>query len=311
MQSRIFTIIVNYNSTKWIKKTVESIKNSSHPLKTVIVDNNSTDESLDWIENNFSDAHIIRSKTNLGFGKANNLGIKCALENGADFVFLQNQDLYLHPGCIKYLLNASNISDKYAILSPLHYDGEGIKLDYFFSTFISPPKCNNLISDLLLLNPLDQIYTTTMVNAAAWFIPKQKLKYLGGFHPSFFHYGEDSNYCQRVLSLNLKIGVVPNAIVYHDRESRPISKYATDELIIFERLLHKNFCFPGISKPFSYFFSLLIIEFLLGTLKLNKKATSLSLKKMNLLIFKFPLTEIKKINRKFKINDFSYIRDSE
>src|SRR5690606_5865627 len=59
------------------------------------------------------------------------------------------------------------------------------------------------------------------VCAAAWLIPRNTLKVVGGFSPTFFHYGEDDNYCQRVLYFNLKIGICPDARIFHDREDRP------------------------------------------------------------------------------------------
>ena len=64
------------------------------------------------------------------------------------------------------------------------------------------------------------VYDLPFVNAAGWLISKECLMTVGGFDPMFFHYGEDDNYCQRVLFHEFKIGVLPNALMVHDREDR-------------------------------------------------------------------------------------------
>src|SRR5690606_3631154 len=67
---------------------------------------------------------------------------------------------------------------------------------------------------------LKNLYNFKMVNAAAWLLPKHTLDIVGGFHPMFFLYGEDDNYCQRVLYHQLKIGICPMAIVRHDSNNK-------------------------------------------------------------------------------------------
>ena len=58
------------------------------------------------------------------------------------------------------------------------------------------------------------------INAAAWLIHKKVFETVGGFDPIFHHYGEDNNYCQRVNFHNYKIGVVPEAHIFHDSNKR-------------------------------------------------------------------------------------------
>jgi GT2 family glycosyltransferase len=63
------------------------------------------------------------------------------------------------------------------------------------------------------------------VNAAAWMMTRECVEKVGGFSPSFFHYGEDDNYTQRLQFHKLKLGVLPTSRIYHDREQRPPSKF--------------------------------------------------------------------------------------
>ena len=75
-----------------------------------------------------------------------------------------------------------------------------------------------------ILNKLKVLYPTEFVMAAHWLISKECLKKVGGFSPTFPHYGEDNNYIQRILYHGFKIGIVTNTRCVHDREARKHSK---------------------------------------------------------------------------------------
>ncbi|MFN3942525.1 MAG: glycosyltransferase family 2 protein [Flavobacterium sp.] len=307
---KVFCIIVNYNSQQWIARTMQSIEQSIHPLQVVVVDNGSTDGSLEWLQKNYPQLIYHQTKSNLGFGKANNIGISLALQNGADYVFLQNQDVYLHPDTITKLIDVVKESTNYAILSPMHYNGRGVGLDYWFSTYMSPPTCKGLVSDITTNQPLKKVYATKMVNAAAWLISKEHLKMVGGFHPAFFHYGEDSNYCERVLYLGVKIGIVPNAIIYHDRDYRPINKFESDKTLKLEREFLKLTSYPNkVNFKWNNYFKwfLGILFHLLSGKLLKVKALFFKLNKW----YRFPLSTVNKYNKQFKSGAYSYLNFKE
>lgn len=207
---KVFTIIVTYNGMKWIDKCLNSIIDQ---CEVVVVDNNSSDGTVDYIKTNFSSVKVLVQSVNHGFGVANNIGISYALQNCADAVFLLNQDAFAQTDCMKKLIEAYHQNPSYGIISPIHLSGDGSALDYTFQkvTYMSP-----IISDLILRNTSKTIYEINFINAAAWFVPKKVLLEVGGFDPLFFLYGEDDNYCQRMLYHGFKIGIIPNATVYHD-----------------------------------------------------------------------------------------------
>jgi GT2 family glycosyltransferase len=219
-----YIIIVTYNVITWLHKCLKSCFHYS----IIIVDNASTDETVSFIEANYPDITLLKQQKNLGFGKANNLGISYALKNGCDYVFLLNQDAYLEKGAIERMIAIHKNNFGYGILSPMHLDGKGDKLDKKFSNYLRFD-ANNFIFRDAFKNKLNEIYPIHFVNAAAWLLPKETLQKIGGFDPIFSHYGEDDNYCQRALYHNLKIGVIPKAFVKHDRENvvkRPLDTEA-------------------------------------------------------------------------------------
>jgi len=215
---KIFVVIVTYNPKKWIDTCFSSLRKSSLPLNIIVVDNDSTDNSPVLIKGNYPEVNLIQSTENLGFGKANNIGIKKALNEDADYILLLNQDAWVEEGTIEKLVSVAQSNPDYGIISPIHLNGKGDTLDYAFVEYIKQVKDNRLLNDLLLNIPMNDIYELPFVNAAAWLITRTCIQKVGGFDPMFFHYGEDDNYCQRVKFHGFKIGIVPGSTIFHDRQ---------------------------------------------------------------------------------------------
>ncbi len=206
----------------WLDKCLGSIDFEKY--KVVVVDNNSQDETTSVIEEKYPLIKLFKEKTNLGFGQANNKGISYALSKGAEHVFLLNQDAYLVDNALDQLIQFQKKYSEYGILSAIHTNAERTRLDRNFSNYVRFDANPAFYSDHLLGRPFQEVYEVPFVNAAGWLISKKCLITVGGFDPMFFHYGEDDNYCQRVLFHEFKIGVLPNTFMIHDREDRKNEK---------------------------------------------------------------------------------------
>src|SRR4051812_40126509 len=128
--TNIFTIIVTYNGSKWISKCLKSLFDSTLPLKIIVIDNASADDTCEKIRNGFPEVNLIESSFNLGVCKANNRGIKKAFDVGATHFFLLNQDAWIEPDTIEKLVAQQQENTEYAVLSPLHLNGKGDALDF-------------------------------------------------------------------------------------------------------------------------------------------------------------------------------------
>ena len=172
--TKVFTIVVTYNAMPWIDKCLQSILKSTQQSDIIIIDNNSKDNTLTYIATHFPQCIVLSQNKNLGFGQANNLGIKKALELRTVFVFLLNQDAYLEKNTLKNLVQLATENKDYGIISPVHLNGEGLKLDHWFSVFIKANR--ELEATILDNNKLSKIFDLPFVNAAAWLIPNQTLQ---------------------------------------------------------------------------------------------------------------------------------------
>ncbi len=221
----VFVIIVTYNGFEWVDKWFKSLLNSTIPLKIIVIDNGSVDGTCEKIRKHFAEVDLIESTSNLGFGQANNIGIKKAYDLGATHFFLLNQDAWMEPDTIEKLIIKQKENNEFGILSPVHLNGRGDALDSNFSTCIIPSKCRSLYSDFYLNSIQDKIYEIDFVNAAAWLLSRKCIEKVGGFSPSFFQYGEDDNYIHRAHYFGVKVGIYPLSKIFHDRENRNKSIY--------------------------------------------------------------------------------------
>jgi GT2 family glycosyltransferase len=207
LKKKIAVVIVTFNGEIWIKKNLNSLFKTNYPIEIIIVDNASTDETIPIIKE-YNAIELIQNKNNLGFGKANNIGIDLALKKGADAIFLLNQDTWIFENTISNLAEVLFENPNLGIVSPLHFSAEESILDENFNTYY-----NRFNKE----EDSESLRIVPFVNAAAWLVSKECLSKTGYFDPIFNHYGEDRNYCERVKYHGFKIGVAKKAAICHDR----------------------------------------------------------------------------------------------
>jgi GT2 family glycosyltransferase len=216
---KLLVIIVTYNAMQWAERCFHSLKTSTIIPEIFVIDNGSTDGTQDYIKKNYPEVKLTESESNLGFGKANNIGLQYALDHNYDYVYLLNQDAWVMPDTFEKLINASKKHPEYGILSPLQMKANTEHLDDNFIhhvLFNHQKKKPYLIEDLLF-NRKENIYEVSFVMAAHWLITKKCIETVGGFSPIFYHYGEDDNYINRTYYWKMKVGIVPSALAVHDR----------------------------------------------------------------------------------------------
>lgn len=219
--AKIFVIIVTYKGHLWYDRCFTSLRNSEYPVQTIVIDNASNDGTVEYIREHFPEIYLKESKGNLGFGRANNIGMRCALDNGCDYVFLLNQDAWIEPNTIGELVRIAEKYPNYGLLGPVQVNKEKTKvLNGVIQFLINPDNVNHKLFSDLILGSVEDVYPVAEINAAAWLLPRKTLETIGGFDPIFLHYGEDWNYLSRVLYHGLKVGLVPHVQVVHDCKDR-------------------------------------------------------------------------------------------
>ncbi len=284
----IYVIVVTYKGHNWYKRCFDSLRDSTVPIQTIVVDNASNDGTIEFFEENYPEIILFKSNINLGFGQGNNLGIKYALENGADYVFLLNQDAWIEPNSIAEIINISSKNPEYGILGPMLIDSTKNNISPKFEAYFNGIQDPLFIEDIYF-NRSKDIYPIKMLPAAVWLIPRRTLIKVGGFDPIFYHYGEDDHYVQRVKYFGYKVGFCPKVKVVHDSENIMLegkTKFVTNSAIMRRVLLLEwvdiNTDFKLINKLKQYILQilklLLLFKFSRAVVILNDLLYLLSIK---------------------------------
>ncbi len=200
----VSVVIVNYNGKNLLKTILESLKKSSFKdYETIVVDNNSTDGSQEFIRKNYKNVKLVVNKKNLGYS-----GINSALKycRGKYILFLNN-DMEIDKDCIKKLLRTIEKDNKIGMTAPKLVNYYNKKLGSE-GTWISRAFYNGHIASNGNIKEIPYL--------GVGFIRKDIAKKFGYiFDPDYFIYAEDADLGLRLRLLGYKVVFVPQAVLYH------------------------------------------------------------------------------------------------
>lgn len=235
----ISVILVNHNGLERTRNAVKSVKKSSPRSEVIVVDNNSTDGSVECIRREFPDVKLIPSTENRGFGAGSNKGAGVAL---GEFLFFLNPDTMLSEDtpCLLGAIMEFN-SDIAACGPKLVDDDRTFQLSFGPDpSLVKEWKLRRMHRRLQKRNPsvqaeLESRYSAMRevdwVTGAALMIRRDVFQKVGGFDETFFMYFEDADLCRRVRKLGLKVLYVPSTKVVHfggDKGLNPESTIALE-----------------------------------------------------------------------------------
>ena len=219
-------ILANYNGSFFLEDCLKSIQNivvCGDNYEVIIIDNASTDDSVNLIKNKFPSFKLICSQVNLGFGKANNLGVK---HSQGDRILFLNTDTVLVENTPKILSDYLNQYKEIGIISPRITFRDG-------SYQLSCGKLPNLVIEFIdkIRYGLDRKwhhvfgslynkqYATVQemgwLTGACLMMRRDVFEQLGGFDESFFMYFEDKDICKRVHEAGWKVVYYPKTSLIH------------------------------------------------------------------------------------------------
>jgi len=226
---KIFIVILNYNGKKVIKNCLTSIFKADYPdFEVVLVDNNSSDDSLEFAKKNFSKAHFIKNNENLGYAAGNNIGIRFALERMAKYVLLINNDTEVEKDFLIKLVEKTEKDEKIGIAGPVIFNGHNRQV--WFSrgkinwlTMKTEHEKNFFAADC---------YNTEFVTGCAMLIRASVFKKIGLLDEDFFLYWEDVDFSWRARRAGFKNVIVASNWIYHFEKSESNLKQKTYWLVI-------------------------------------------------------------------------------
>lgn len=231
----VYIVLINYNAVKHTRECVESLLRVDYRnFRILIVDNNSKDP-VDELLGIDKDIVIIKNKTNLGFAGGNNVGIKYALDHGADFVLLLNNDTVVDSHFLTIMMNQA-LANHAAIVCPkiLNYY-ERNKVMYAGGD-ISQFKGGVTIEGAGKVDSKkwDKTRKITFAHGCCMLIDKTVFGQAGFLPEEFFLYYEDTAFSAILNHKGLNLIYTGNAVIYH-KESVSVKKGSSDFQYYFVR----------------------------------------------------------------------------
>lgn len=203
-------IIVNWNGKHLLKNCLKScFKQAFSQAEVIVVDNNSSDNSLKYLITTYPQITVVRNPANVGFGRAANTA--ASLAKGNYLMFLDN-DAWLHPLTIKNLTEVLKSNSKIKVVGPLILNSNGsvqnfnFKVSWLAKTVV-PAKVETL--------PKTRLSSVFFVPSCAFLVEKNFFQQLGGFDPAYFLYYEDVDFCWRARLNGAEVVLCPWSFAYH------------------------------------------------------------------------------------------------
>lgn len=224
--TQLSIIVISWNTLDLLRNCLTSLRLIENvEFETIVVDNASTDGSAAMVSSEFPSVHLIRNDQNLGFGRANNVGMSAAR---GDFLLLLNSDAYLHDGSLQRLISILRARPSVGVVGPrLRYpDGHLQHSAQRFSSLrrlaLEELGAYKLLSptrraDLLLNGYWDhaQEREVDWIVGACMMVRRQVFEDTGGFDPRIFLYGEEQEWCYRIRARGWRVLFCPDAEVVH------------------------------------------------------------------------------------------------
>lgn len=210
---RLTVVIVNYNTadllTKCVGAVLESRTDDSYSI--YVIDNNSSDQSVDLMKRDFPSVRLIQNQQNVGFAKASNSVLR---HLGTDYVLLLNPDTIVFPDTFQKMINFMDAHPEAGVVGPKHIrpDGTFDVTSRFgevtaFSLFAKKVGLTKMFPfseklggfNLSHLDP-DQTMAVTAVTGASMMVSREAIEQAGLLDESFFLGAEDVDWCLRIRS---------------------------------------------------------------------------------------------------------------
>jgi len=242
----VAVVVISWNGREDTLSCLQSLLSVEYtPLSVIVVNNGSSDGTEEAVREGFRNVVLVRCEENLGFAAGNNVGIRRALELGADSVLILNNDVEVEPGFITPLVDVLGRRPDAGGLCPkiLCYEARG--RIWFVGARFNPRTGHG--RHLKYRKPDDpqdtDVRETERVCGAALLVSKTVLREVGLFDPDLFLYCEDIEWSLRGKAQGRKHYVVPTSRIYHkvaaksggERMPTPIYYGTRNTLVVCER----------------------------------------------------------------------------
>ena len=248
---KVAIILLNWNRFLDTVECIESVYKIDYAnYKIIVVDNGSNDDSVRNLRGRFDQIHLIENRNNLGYAEGNNVGIRHALKNGVDYVWLLNNDTVVDPHALTAMIDLAVRNREIGILGSKIYYFDKPDILWFAGATIDWKRAisahiGRLEKDV---GQYENEKEVERVTGCSMLIRREVLENVGLFDEKFFLYAEEVDLCVRARKKGYRNYYVPKSIVYHKvsissgESSGPVFDYYNTRNFLY--LIWKNMVFP-------------------------------------------------------------------
>jgi len=246
MTPSVTAIVLNWNNAPDTIACLASLAQQDYPHRVLVVDNGSTDDSVARIAGAYPAVEILQTGANLGYAGGNNAGIRKALEDGAEYVLVLNNDTVAERSMLSALVAAMESDASVGIASPkiLYYDDPervwcaGASIDWRTGATrrLGADQQDDPAQDR---GPVD----VDFVSGCAMLVRREAIESVGVLDEDYFLYYEETDWCVRLASRGWRMVYEPTARMYHKVSATlglgsPITDYYMNRNVL--RFLARN-----------------------------------------------------------------------
>jgi len=216
----VYVVILNWNNAADTLECLVSLQSSDYqPFVPIVVDNGSTDGSVEKIQAAFPDIYQIELETNLGYAAGNNAGIQYALDSGADYVLVLNNDTLVETNMIQELVALAETNEKIGMIGPKMYCYRPADTIFATGSFVDWTRGETFNRDMFLPAPEIEIdikpEQVDFIAGCGVLVSRKLLEQVGFLDPIYFLNYEDVDWGVRAQKKKFEIWYAPNAVLWH------------------------------------------------------------------------------------------------
>ena len=214
-KSSVSVIIPNWNGKDSLGNCIDSLNLQTHEAHIIVVENNSKDGSLEFLQKYYPNVEVIVNKKNKGFAGGVNTGIRRSIEINDSYILLFNNDAVADKDLISKLVGFLNQHDDFGIVTCKLIKSKDGHLDStgeMYSVWGLPYPRGRNESTTSMYDNLKEVFGAS---GGASLYRVSMLKKIGLFDENFFAYYEDVDICFRAQLTKFKVGYEPSAIAWH------------------------------------------------------------------------------------------------
>jgi len=238
LMPKVYIIILNWNGLKDTLECLDSVLKLDYPnFEVIVVDNCSSDDSVEIIRHKYSQVVLIENSKNLGFAGGNNVAMKYAMKAGADYVWLLNNDTIIEPDSLLKLVDGAEQSLEIGLVSPVIYQYGGPEHVQFMGAYVDFTHFS--VTAVMDSKELENqcVQRNLFLWGTALLIKRDVIESIGYLSEKYFAYVEDRDYSFRALRANFRNIVKLDARIFH-KGSKSTGRHSPIQVFLGTRNLY-------------------------------------------------------------------------